>query len=310
MSAYPALLANVKKPQSESVWLDIYTQDGTPVLVNLDTGSNGLVLPYEATHDANGNLLPWIVSTGVPMTREYHPSGFTVEGVICKISGLYFLGSNNEKVALNEITALVCNKNHGGAMLGIGMGLLPPSPDQLLDNPLLNVTGQNPSFNLALTAQNPNQMTVTLGQPASELTGYSFLELTANSNAASGYAMPNITITLTPPNSANAVKNTYAMLMDCGIPGMYLSGTSIPSVGSGNSLVPALMGYTIELAAANQSFSYQFTVGNPSTGNGAPTFILQGGNDSGFVNTGINFLQAYNYYFDAKSSQLGFLSVG
>ncbi|TWB40418.1 hypothetical protein [Nitrospirillum pindoramense] len=311
MTSCPTLIANVRSAAGQSVWLDIYTEDNTPVLVNLDTGSNGLVLPYHATHDKNGNLYPWITKTTEQITRIYHPSGFTVAGTICTVSGLYFKEPNGNAVALNEIRALVCEEQHSGAMLGIGLGLVPTSTAQLLDNPFLNVTGQNPSFNLTLSNTDPNQVTVTLGQSASDLSDYKFLSLNPNAAAASGFDMPTINVTTTPPSTdkhGTTITNICNMLMDCGIPGMYLTDSAVPSVGAGNSLAKELHGYKITLAAANGSFSYHFTVGE--TGPGTPSYILQGGaNSTGFVNTGINFLQVYSYYFDATTQQLGFQPV-
>ena len=310
-----AILQAYSRPNSANpheTFLNLYSPAaGNPLIVNLDTGSIGLVVPYAFVHDESNVCYKWAVSTGKTMTRKYEPSGITFTGTIYNLSELYFLDPENNRVNLGTITALVCDPApHSPCMLGVALGSMPSLPDALLDNAFLNVenaSSASPSpqtYSLHLTTSPEYTITVTLGQASEDLIGYSLIPLVANAACGSGFQMPYLDVSVTPPGNAS-VTGPCQLLMDCGISGMFFH--------SGSPITGSLLNAAFEISVHDApNIRYAFTNGTPPTGPGAPAAVMPGGpgpQGQGYVNTGIHFLNVFDYFVDGVNGKMGFRPV-
>ncbi|AWK86668.1 hypothetical protein [Azospirillum thermophilum] len=129
------------------------------------------------------------------------------------------------------------------------------------------------------------------------------------------YETAAATIAISTLNNGQPMPAT--ILMDTGVTGMMMSIAGIDKWAEqlGNATI------TIGVpAAGGTAMSYSFSLG-PVTGSGgypveqssspaAPTdFTPIGASGGSFVNTGINVLQEYDYYFDGLQGKIGFASI-
>lgn len=315
--------------------------------VNIDTGSVGIVIPHELVVDASGQYYPWAEPTGGILELIYEPSGDTISGPVVRLSGLT-LGDGS--IAIGPVRALAYTQGSGTFMLGVGFGLeakskwltAPPGAGAgaaalCLDNPFLAIEGMSPApgatFQAAYTLSaaggaSPSAGAVTFGQTPQSIAGFRFLSVTRDPESPSGFQLPWVDVAVTPAGQAPLPVTRAQLLMDAGIPGMFL-GVFQPSppAGSPSSPVPASWpGARIVVSAADGAgapvLEYAFTNVNPQLDRtqavywntdpnekASPSAVLHGGpspQGGSFINTGVHVLARYDYHFDAVNARVGF----
>lgn len=305
-------------------------------VVQLDTGSTGLVLPasffyqdgvytYDAAQNkiTSGTLMPGVEIHG-PTTVVYQPSQDDIHGFIFTISALS-IGVQDGKAAATttQITAIgaVEKTPH---MCGIGFGR-----PVLASNPFLSLIGMStgemyPSFLLTTKGiwlgLTPELAAKQLGNGV-----FGFQQLTYEG-----------TQTPTPPNSSQwttpkgyfRVSNinptdetSYDILMDTGVELAMVKS----SLGDLNSEIKAgsIIAIEIPVKPSSVKVCYSFGItGSESVklGQGGDSFVFTTDAEPGvvppkylvprgagnFVNTGIHLLNSYQLYFDAQVGQVGY----
>lgn len=320
---------------------------GVKEKVNIDTGSVGIVIPHTLVVDASGNYYPWAEPTGGVLELIYEPSGDTISGPVVRLSGLT-LGDGS--IAIGPVRALAYTQGSGTYMLGVGFGLeaksqwLTPPPNAgggaaalCLDNPFLAIEGMSrtpgAAFQAAYTLSaaggaSPSAGSVTFGQTPDSITGFRFLSLTADPNSPSGFQLPWIDVAVTPQGQAPLPVTRAQLLMDAGIPGMFLGvfQPSPPASGASSPVATSWPGARIAVSATDAAgapvLQYAFTDANPQLDRtqavfwntdpnetASPSAVLHGGpspQGGSFINTGVHVLARYDYHFDAVNARVGF----
>lgn len=326
---------------------DLVLPSGERRRVNIDTGSVGIVIPHELVVDASGQYHPWAEPTGGVLELIYEPSGDTISGPVVRLSGLT-LGDGS--IAIGPVRALAYTQGSGTFMLGVGFGLEARSqwltaPENAgggaaalcLDNPFLAIEGMSrapgAAFQAAYTLSaaggtSPNAGKVTFGQTPESIAGFRFLSARPDAESPSGFQLPWVDVAVAPQGQEPLPLTRAQLLMDAGIPGMFL-GIFLPSAMAASPATPVAArwpGARIAISAADGSgqrvLEYAFTNANPQLDRtravywntdpnekASPSAVLHGGpspQGGSFVNTGVHVLARYDYHFDAVNGRVGF----
>jgi len=323
--------------------LSISLNDGTAQPMTMDTGSTGIIVSPDiftppANAISNGAGTQIYNSTGIKSTGTWYITDVAIHD---PNSGAVLATANVPVLLVNSQTCLPHARNctivagstpSGVAMFGIGFGQEPAQQPQGVpaNNPLLNITGLSgdgmPSHGYVLDTAG-----IQIGLTPNNTQGFAMVKL-APSTTASTYApgSPNAFVSTLPnrpdwmraPASivVNGAVGNGTMLMDTGVPGMFLTAPPDAIVQTNTNLA---LGCKTSCAAANTAIqvimpgqttpiaSYNFTLGPGGTlqpGNLlAPLDIsVDTPNVNTYVNTTFNFLNGFNYFYDYDNGFVGF----
>ncbi|MCW2243755.1 hypothetical protein [Azospirillum canadense] len=307
---------------------------GKPLTVQLDTGSNGLVVPAsffyvdgvyvynEATNTIVGNLLPG-VTLGGPAVVKYQPSADDIHGFHYTVTDLSVGLKDNEAVATAPTISMIGAVIKTPHMCGIGFGR-----PVLGDNPFLAIKGMAtgelyPSYLLTTKGIwlgcTPAQAATQLGASAF---GFQKLTYLGKGNApknSSQWSTPTGHFRVSNINPTDTTK--YEILVDTGLD---LSMVKMPvpdyetRITAGSIVAVEL---PVEPATVSVVYSYGitgttrielagvettvFTTESLAQDAVPPQYLLPRG-EGHFVNTGFHLLNSYQLYFDASVGQVGF----
>lgn len=322
-------------------YVTICAQGGVDHTVQIDTGSTGIVIPASVLHagnDVNNPLLAG-VTKGPAGKIVYQPSDDTIAGNFYRVAALQ-IGKGSAGYAGTVCDVIVLGADNVGpqqGMMGIGFGRPivsgKDSEDHIwaLDNPFLNCTGMAAgsayaSYLLADKGIWVGYVPWDLGTLCSGTT-FGFQKLSPQhstvptSNNSNAWQEMTATIALSGVNTPDPPPG--AMLLDTGVPLMMLELTND---GWTSKLNQATLTVTVPGNASTTIMTYSFEIVAqqvqtpdtmpsviyvPAAGSTAmaPQSVLPrqvGATTTDFVNTGINVLQGYRYYFDAVIGQVGF----
>lgn len=295
---------------------------GPAHIVKVDTGSTGIVIPAAVLHENGDPSLPLLpgVQQGGPAQITYQPSNNTLSGHYYTVGALRLgIGPVGDAAAIAENVVVLGADNAPSAvgMMGVGFGR---KSALAMTNPFLQVIGMAeggsyPSYLLTRTG-------IALALSPSDLadrfpdTRFAFQTLTY---PAAGPAKTRNSWFWDSPSATMSVAQLPAqagtMLLDTGLDLMLLE---LPWDG----WTARLAGATISIAvpggdgSSGPILEYAFQVGAgpryqpaPHSSPMAPASVEPrrvGETVTAFVNTGINVLRGYMYYFDARVGQVGF----
>ncbi len=301
-----------------------------PFAMVMDTGSTGIVV--SAHRIPNIDTLP---SLG-PGELTYTSSGRIMRGRLV-MTAVTVLGAEGARITTNPIpvlavTQIACtlrarrcraNENpHGVSMMGIGFGRGHGREAE-------NGPGKNPFLNIATIAAPGRDSESAQGMRRGYivtrrgvhvgLTGentqppFSYVALTRSKSGNDWSGIPAcITVNGATPAACGS------MLTDTGVTAMYLTlpdGQSTaaairPGGGRAATLAPGTNLTISSPTAESPQARYKFTVGDAYNPLAPSRLILVRGPRVPFVNTGLRFLNGFDYLFDADGGRAGFRSTG
>ncbi|BAI76108.1 hypothetical protein AZL_d02820 (plasmid) [Azospirillum sp. B510] len=303
-------------------------------VVQLDTGSTGLVLPAEffyeegtysyneQTKEITGTLMPGVKKHG-HATVKYEPSTDDMHGFHFSVPNLLIGVVNNVGAAMtSEVTAIgIVEKTPH--MCGIGFGR-----PVLASNPFLSVVGMStgnlyPSF---LLTTKGIWLGLTPEEAAKQLGGsFGYQKLTYEGPApqplnSSQWSTPTGYFRVSNINPTDTTK--YGILVDTGVDLAMVKSpiTDLEDQIKAGSIVAveipvepasvtvaysfAITGHTTVKLGPKAPESFVFTTkAMPDTV--APKYLVPRGTGN-FVNTGFHLLNSYQLFFDAKVGQVGY----
>jgi autotransporter-associated beta strand protein len=306
----------------------------TPHPFVMDTGSVGLVVSQDIYHPTGPSLGPGSItysSSGIiELGNRYNATvNFFSGGTIVATADVPVLVVDQIACVPNPRHCTPTNNPMGVSQMGIGFGQ--EASGQVggtpAANPFLNIVSTStpgaplPSNGYVITPSG-----VTLGLTAANTQGFAMVKL----SSYTPYATPGAPEWLLAPSSlsVNGTVGSGAILTDTGVTGMYLSpaiGTQVQTVNLGQSVecmaacaAPGTVVQVFMPGQANPVASYSFTAGT-TTGNAnvqpgnalSPYFVTVDAQDpTTFVNTTVNFLNGYNYLYDATNGFVGYEYTG
>jgi len=304
--------------------------DGQLASYTVDTGSIGTMVPYT-------QLGPDSVGPGPAAMKYYDSSGNEFVGYIYLAPVTLQMGASQATSVPIRVLAVLSSACHvsskcksppafsGFRYLGVGFdrgGTSTADPfASPRDNAFLAIeppTGQTMSQGYLLSGSS-----ITTGITSADSTGFSLETMSASSSVPGDWLGAPACVSFATPAPPAATPVCGSMLLDVGIPQMYItfsSRSSKPPVVAGG--LPA--NQMISITAPNASspvLSYSFSSGPVSGGSQppaigmAPSFVgmsvAPGGSPTGFIglvfiNTGRHVLFENQYLFDAQTGQVGF----
>ncbi|MCX5512328.1 autotransporter family protein [Kaistia algarum] len=306
-------------PSGAALYVMASVAGGTPVEYQLDTGSQGMVLPQY--------LLPDFQQSSDLQKIEYGSSGNYALGT-WTTQTVTFTDSNdgNGNLATAEVEVFVAaeyydSANPGGVscasadsgcahMIGIGFGRPDTGwgPDylpSLNNNPLLHLTGMDEGTVRAGYVITADGIQAGLTS-ANAGTGFAYVQL----QPTTGATAPNWQTTAGSV-VVNGTSSSSPILVDTGLQYMWadlgssIAGQSVPCA-SNASFNCAPDGTQVSVYfGGTEGVGYSFVVGGTDNPPATPEFARLAG---GGVNTGINVLASFTYVFDAVGGFVGYLA--
>jgi outer membrane autotransporter protein len=324
----PPQLVSMSPSQPGQVWLSL--NNGWPTLFTMDTGSSGIIA--SAKNNFNQTVFPVSGPSLGPGSQYYDSSGVQLNGQYY-LTNVSIRSSFATEVTTATVVALLVDNqtcqfttkgcvNHsnptGIAYMGVGfdrgVSAITPTGTNTNVNPFINVNQPASTYSQGYLITNSG---VRLGLTNALTANYAFVKLLPNAAAAgqqsaawvqapmtitvggatgSGQVLPDSGISyafLTPPTGANISTSTCANPPGgngCANPGLpiqvYLPGQTTP-----------------QLAFYNFTTINGDTPSNPLT----PDVVqLVPSGSAVFLNTGRQFYQGFNYFFDPVNGFVGY----
>jgi hypothetical protein len=290
----------------------------------VDTGSIGTALPKT-------DLGPDAIGPGGPALKYYDSSGNEFVGYVYLAPVTLQMGSvqvTTDPIRVLAVMSSDChpNKTCTGPppfadfhYLGVGLdrslGTAADPFGSPRDNALLSVGSTSATLSPGYVLSGSS---IQVGITASNATS-SVVPLTANTTDPGDWNAMPMCVTFPTAGATSPAPTCGSLLMDVGIPEMFItfgSAAAEPAAVSGG----LADNQTISIAAPNQTspaFAYSFSSGPaggatpPATG-AAPSKVVLGviaGPDPVFINTGRHVLFDYQYVFNAQAGTIGFVPL-
>jgi hypothetical protein len=294
---------------------DQVTLSSDPLIVKLDTGSCGLVIPAHWLYQAGtyqcstppagsaqlpptGNLLPGVTLTSVPGEVIYYPSTDSYHGFYYTIETLALgVGDGKAAAMVNNIIVLgVVNDNP--MLMGIGF-----DRTIIADNPFLHAP-KNPAGQALYPSFYLDNKQVILGMVPPADVAYQNLKSVTPPKPLPPAAlpfdltcctMPSGTFGFSPAGSTPGTPVQTGVLLDTGVGLMMVSnlpGFTIPGMKQPSGAPPAqnLCGNTVTVTVTGTALNYSFPLVAQNAGQGEPAYTtanIAAGNDGANTPPGV-----------------------
>jgi hypothetical protein len=306
--------------------IEVSVNGDTPEPMTLDTGSVGLMLPpnYAKPAGPEGVLGTITYGNGKTYSGNYYSTklviGTGAETVTATVPVLFASTCTYEGAAC---------ATEGGPVLGVGFlgGKDVSGLTGVQKNPLLNITAVGD--NSVTSGNTPGDMTkgyivmsggLTVGLTATNTQGYSVVQL-PTSDDGNGWGLPMLTLTVNGATATGTVLNDTGW----GVDSMVVIPTDAMKAKvddcDDNQHCTAAEGnsFSIEIgdSADPRVVSYSFAIGtNGEVTSGDPPAartvkVWLGGYsvEPPYVNTGTNFFNRYDYFYDYTDGLVGYETV-